>query len=147
MSDKSVPQAIVREMDGQLVLDDPAALAMIQAVGKHNCARTLEVNADRVAHFKKRVAELCLSTEDVVIVVLNVDDPNGELLADALMPGNNWQEIRDRGETPFARGIAKREGLQGALEILDKAAAEKLQNMKGLVVVVVDHCVAEIFSV
>lgn len=137
--------AIVKEVDGQLVLHDPIAAAVIGAVGKHNCRSTLELNADRVIHFKQRLSYHGLTAADAVIVLLNVDDPNGAALADILMPGYNWQEIRDRGEVPFARGLAMREGIEEALSLFDKEAAEKLHGMTEVAVVVVDHQVAEVF--
>lgn len=143
MSDQ--PRATVREISGQLVLDDPDAVAVMRAVGKHNCRGTLEINADRVEHFKHRLAERGLSPTEAVIVLLNVDDPNGGQIAEALMPGHNWQEYRDRGEVPFARGLAMREGIEGTLDIFDKEAADKLREMMVAAVVVVDHGVAEIF--
>ena len=140
------PRAVVHDVDGQLVLDDPNAMAVIHAVEKHNCRNTFELNADRVAHFKRRLAERGMTADQAVIVLLNVDDIHGSLLADALMPGHNWQEIRDRGEVPFARGLAMREGIQGALDTFDKEAAEKLQGMTDIAVVVVDRGVAEVFA-
>ena len=140
------PRAVVREIDGQLVLDDPDAVAVIHAVEKHNCRNTFEMNADRVAHFKRRLAERDMTADQAVIVLLNVDDVHGGPLADALMPGHNWQEIRDRGEIPFARGLAMREGIQGVLGTFDKEAAEKLQGMTDIAVVVVDRGVAEVFA-
>jgi len=51
---KREPMAVVREVNGQVVLDDPVALGIIHAVEKHNCRNTLEMNADRVVHFKRR---------------------------------------------------------------------------------------------
>ena len=86
-----------------------------------------------------------MTAEQAVIVILNVDDVHGGPLANALMPEYNWQEIRNRGEIPFARGLAMREGIQEVLDIFDKEAATKLQNMTDVAVVVVDHGVAEIF--
>ncbi|MFA6918921.1 MAG: hypothetical protein WC244_02270 [Patescibacteria group bacterium] len=141
------PQAVVREVDGVLVLDDPVALAFIQAVCKNNCRATLKMNTERVEHFKCRVAELNKSPEEVVIVVVNVDDVHGGPLAEALMPGYNWQEIRDCGEIPFARGLAMREGIQGMLDILDQeGSGKKLREMAGVAVVVVDHGVTEVYE-
>lgn len=138
--------AIVRKIDGQLVLDDPVALAIIQANGKQNCHNTFTLNADRVKHFKNRLAEKNMTAKDAVIVILNVDDIHGGPIADALMPGFNWQEIRNQGEVPFARGLAMREGIQEILRGFDEEAAKKLQEMSEVAVVVVDHGVAEIFA-
>ena len=144
MSKKS--RAVVREVGGKLVLVDPDAVAVIKAVEKHNCKNTLELNTDRVAHFKQRLTERGMTAAEAVIVVIKVDDVHGGPLAEVLMPGNNWQEIRDRGEIPFARGLAMRDGIQGYLEHFDREAAAKLKNMTDIAVVVVDHGVAEVFS-
>lgn len=142
----TAPRATVREIDGQIVLDDPDAVAMIRAVAKHNCRNTFDMNADRVTHFVRRIAERQLSPADVVIVLLNVDDRNGALIANGLMPVHDWQAYRDRGEIPFARGLAGRDGIQGVLELFDAEAAAKLRDAAGIAVVVVDHGVAEVFS-
>jgi len=139
------PRAVVREVDGQLVLDDPYAVAVIKAVEKHNCRNTLELNVDRVAHFKQRLMDRNMSADEAVIVVINVDDIHGGPLADALMPGHNWQEIRDRGEVPFARGLAMRDGIQEFLEHFDCEAATKLKEITDIAVVVIDRGVAEVF--
>ncbi len=141
------PMALVREVGGQLVLDDPAAEAVIKAVAKHNCKGTLDLNADRINHFKRRLAERGETPAEAVIVFIKVDDPNGGMLAQLLMPDHNWQEYRDRGEIPFARGLARRDGIQAALSIFDKEAAEKLRGLtEEVAVVVVDHGVAEVFA-
>lgn len=142
MSDE--PRAVVREIDGKLVLDDPDAMAVARAVAKFNCGDTLKANADRVEHFRRRAVELGRTPTELVIVLLNVDDGNGRALADVLMPGFDWQAIRDRGEVPFARGLAGREGVQKALDVIDKEAADKLRAMTILAVVIVDHGVAEV---
>ena len=145
-NNEDYPRAVVREVGGQLVLDDPDAVALIHAVNKLNCRNTLELNADRVEYFKRRMTERGMTASDAVIVILNVDDVYGGLLADVLMPGFDWQEIRDRGEIPFARGIAMREGIQEALGAFDKETATKLRDMTDAAVVIVDHGVAEVFA-
>lgn len=139
------PRAVVREIDGQLVLDDPDALAVVSVVGKHNCRTTFDMNADRVEHFKNRMVERELSGRDVVITVINVDDPHGGVLAEVLMPGHDWQAYRDRGEVPFARGLAGREGVQQFLDTIDREAAAKLSMVTEPAVVVVDHGVADVY--
>lgn len=146
-SEDGEPQgAVVREVNGQPVLDDPVAVAVIHAVEKYNCRNTLVINAERVEYFKRRLTERGMTPDQAVIVLLNVDDVHGGPLADILMPGHNLQEIRDRGEVPFARGLAMREGIQHALGAFDKDAALKLQSMTDVAVVVVDHGVAEVFA-
>src|SRR5574338_846388 len=140
------PTATVREIDGQIVLDDPQALAIIRAIEKHNCGATLALNADRVIHFKKRIRDLGKTVQEVCIVILNVDDHNGGMLADILMPGYDWDAIRAQGQIPFARGLTSRDTLQKGLVILDPEAGKKLEEAKGVAVVVMDHGVVEVFE-
>jgi hypothetical protein len=139
------PRATVREVDGRLVLDDPDGLAVLRAVSKHNCAATLEAHAERVPHLVGRIASRGLAPSDVVIVVIAVDDLHGRELAEALMPGTDWSAFRERGEAPYARGLAERAGITDALATFDAEAADKLRSHAGIAVVVVDHGVAEVF--
>jgi hypothetical protein len=131
---------------GRVILNDPDALAVITAVAKHNCRHTAELNRDRIQHFIRR-AELNMDVrqKSVVITIINVDDPHGRLIADVLMPHHNWQPYRDRGEVPFARGLATRGGIEDILGIFDQDARDKLVAMQGVAVVVVDHNVAEVY--
>lgn len=138
--------AVVRKVKGKIVLDDPEALAVARAVAKSNCRNTFEMNADRVQHFKGRIQERGLSAEQFLIVLLNVDDLHGGPIAELLMPNHNWQEYRDRGEVPYARGLAQRSGIQEIIGKFDTEAATKLSGMKGTAVAVVDHGVAEVFE-
>ena len=69
--------------DGQLILIDPTFAAVVKAIAKHNCKNTLEANADRIAHFRNRVVELGRSPKDTVIVIANVDDKAGGILAES----------------------------------------------------------------
>jgi hypothetical protein len=140
-------RATVREVNDQIVLDDPDALATANAVAKHNCRLTLDGQVDRVAHFKQRVR--CLQPDDVVIVLLNVDGQIGRQLTEILMPGQDamWQSLRDSGQVPFARGLAKRTGMQEFLDAVDRDAGDKLRAMADTVAVVVaDHGVVEVFE-
>ena len=140
------PTARVRKMNGQPILEDPMAVAVIQAIEKHNCRHTLKLHMERVNHFIRRIAEKGLDVDEWAIVILNVDDPNGGPLAEVLMPGADWQPYRDRGETPYARGLCSREGLQEGLDLLDKEAATKLRETKDeTAILVMDYGVIEVF--
>jgi hypothetical protein len=127
-------------------IDDPGTRAAVRAIEKVNCKRTLQLSADRVAHFRGRIAALNLSWDDVVIVLVNVDDTHGRLFADVLMPGHDWQPYRDRGEVPFARGLAPRKATEMGIGIFDAEAAAKLHGIREVAVVVIDHGVAEAFA-
>ncbi len=133
------PTATFREVDGQLVLDDPEALGVIAAVEAHNrrlarkgCRRTLDLQVDRVQHFLERIAARNMEPSDVVIVLISVDDSAWTRdLADALMPDSDWQAIRNRGEVPFARGLAGRAGIVDALDFIDPGATDALLRAHG----------------
>lgn len=134
--------------DGQLVLVDPQAFAAMLAVNKHNCLATAAVNAERIAYFKERVVTLGRTAVDTVIVILNVDDPNGGALAAALMPGMDrlWQGYRDEGKTPYARGLAVREGVLQFVYGQCHVTREEVESVTGLAVVIVDHGTAVILQ-
>jgi hypothetical protein len=137
--------SVVREIKGQLVLDDPEALAVIRAVNKCNCQNTLKLNAERIGYFKQRIVELGLPAKQAVIIILNVNDVHGGQITEILMPGHDWQEYRDRGEIPFARGIAERDGISELIGFFDKEAEAELSSMTDVAIVVVDHGVAKVF--
>lgn len=141
------PAACIRAINGQLVLDGPAALGVFRDVAKHNCGGLFDANAERIQHFARRVQERGLTAQEVVITVINVDDVHGRILADMLLPGHDWQAYRDRGEIPVARGLSGRDGIQGALALIDADAAKKLQEAAGLCVVVVDQGTAEVYQI
>jgi len=138
-------RAVVRIVDGQIVLDDPDALAMIRAIEKHNCKGMFTLNKERVRYFVDRIRQR-YSPKQVVITLINVDDPHGGPIADMLMPGQDWQTYRDRGEMPIARGIADRKSIEEVLALFDVEAADKLRRNEGVAIVVVDRGVAEIFA-
>ena len=138
---------MVKEIDGKLVLIDPEAVAIINAINKINCKAAFDINADRIEHFKRRIDELGKTPQEVIIGIISVDDEHGEVIADLVMPGVNWQEFRDRGEKPFARGLILRSFMQKELELFDPEAADKLKNSEGVLAVVVDCGVAEIYPV
>ena len=124
----------------------PEERGFVIGVQKSNCRATFEDNKDRVEHFKNRITELGKTPDEFVIVLVNADDYHGGPIADGLMPGANWQQIRDQGMIPIARGFVEREGMIEILGGFDHAAAEKLRAMQGLAVVVIDHEVAEVFA-
>lgn len=133
--------------DDSLVLVDPAAAAMVHVINDHNCREVLRGQVARVRYFERRVADRGDAPEDVVIVVINVDTTYGGPLAASLMPGADWSEARARGETPYARGLAGREGMQEWLDATGLPTASKLRDTLGLAVIVVDHEHAAVFAV
>lgn len=140
-------EAYITIIDGRTVLIDPVGYAMIQAVNKSNCENTYLNQIERVRHFKNRIAEKELDPKSVVIVLINVDSPYGGEVAEIIMPGHDWQQYRDNGQIPFARGLAMKEGVTELIATFDKEAAEKITQMEQIPVVVMDHGVVEIFPV
>lgn len=102
---------------------------------------------DRVEHFKNRITEKEMDPTTVVIVLINVDSPYGGEIAEVLMPGHDWQQYRDQGQIPFARGIVMKEDMIEMIALFDKEASEKITKIESVPVVVIDHSVAEIFPV
>jgi predicted HAD superfamily Cof-like phosphohydrolase len=140
-----IPPYVDRDENGQMFLVDPVGFAVATTVAKHNCKKTLELNAERAEHFRQRAIDLGKSNEEVVVLIANADDKYGADILRLAMPGYDFQAIRDRGEVPFGRGLCSREGVQDFLELMDDAAFQKLSKFDGLAVVVVDHGVADVF--
>ena len=152
MSNKPTARVVGTLPDGTILLEDPEALGAIAAVEAHNyhihkknCELTFSTQANRVQHFVSRIKERGDDPMNVVITLINVDDPHGGPLADILMPGINWQHFRDQGQVPYARGLAERQGIQNILGTIDSLAAKKLKNIQGIACVVVDWGVADVF--
>jgi hypothetical protein len=65
---------------------------------------------DSVPHFVHLAKQAVIAgrtTEEFIVLCVDVDDPTwGELINDAL-PKFDWQKFRDRGERPMARGTVE----------------------------------------
>ena len=134
--------AYVEQVGDGMVLHDPVSVGIVHAVAKQDCEVALGLNSDRIAHFKERAAIRGLSADQFVILILDVDDVYGGAMAECLMPGHDWQTYRDRGETPFARGLVNRDLVTEWLLIFDHTAYEELEEATKLSVVVVAYGVA-----
>ncbi|MFC1645247.1 hypothetical protein ACFL08_04440 [Patescibacteria group bacterium] len=63
------------------------------------------LNKERLEQMAHRaVFDKNMNPSDFLVVCIHVDDPAWTELVDFLMPGQNWQQYRDRGEKPVARG-------------------------------------------
>jgi hypothetical protein len=130
------------DADGRL--HDETAEAMVHAVERHNVRDMLvSTQLERVRYFEGRMAALKLSPTDYLIVVLNADDPNGGALAEILMPGHDWSEIRALGQIPYARGMVARQPMQ---ESLVGEAARELAEIDGIAVLVMDRGIVTAFA-
>ncbi|NCS99710.1 hypothetical protein GW765_01880 [Candidatus Parcubacteria bacterium] len=131
--------AYVKEIDGELVLIDPVAVELIDAINKANCFKTMQGQITRVQHFRKRMKELGKDPKDTIIVLINVDEELGGPLADVLTPDVDWQKFRDNGETPFSRGLTAKESIVSYVQIFDEKVAELLRSTDKETVLVIDH--------
>jgi hypothetical protein len=139
------PNAYVKEINGELVLIDPVAEALIDAIGKDNCFKTMKGQLERVQHFRKRMSELQKDPKEVVIVLINVDAPFGKDLAEALMPGHDWQQYRDQDQIPFARGLAMKESVAKYVKNFDEQVYDLMISSNDETVLVIDHGTAMAF--
>jgi hypothetical protein len=88
---------------------------------RNGCDHTYLINEDRIDYFQSRVAELGKNPAAVVVVVINVDEPSGfgRNLAESLMPGADWQSMRDLGQVPVRAGPGRaRRHRRGHWEVL-----------------------------
>lgn len=109
----------------------------------------LRANAQRIAHFRDRLLARQLDAAEVVIVVIDVDDRQGAVLAEHLMPGHDWDAYRARGEVPVARGLAGRAGVEDFVAHIAPPAAAELRAVRGPAVVVIaggQVCVGQVLS-
>jgi hypothetical protein len=61
-------------------------------------------NKDRLEHMAFRATKKGMAREEFLTIAIDVDDPYWSDLVENLMPGQDFQAIRDRGEKPVARG-------------------------------------------
>lgn len=77
-----------------------------------------ELNRERLEHLAFRAITVKgLKPEEFVATCIEVDDPAWTDLANYLVPNGNWQQYRDIGQMPVARGTSMAEGF---LEILSE---------------------------
>lgn len=150
------PEAFVEEKNGELILNDPVAEGIMIAVashnkrvGKENCRIVYEdpEQQERIKHFAERIRQRELNQREVVIVLISVDDIYGKPLVNHLMPGMDqmWQDFRNKGQKPFARGIVMRKEMEEIVSSIDNEAGVKLKEHKGIAVVVIDSGTVDIF--
>jgi hypothetical protein len=82
-------------------------------------ARFYDLNKTRMKELLARANE---KGEGWVAICIDVDDPTWTFVVDALMPGHNWDEYRQRGEKPVARGVVPRGVVVSTVEKMYPAA-------------------------
>ena len=68
-------------------------------------------NKDRLEHMAFIATKKGMAPKDFLTIAIDVDNPYWNDLVETLVPGQDWQEIRDRGEKPVARGTVCTEGI------------------------------------
>lgn len=87
------------------------------------------LNKDRLAQLARRARERTRDEGSAwCVVCINVDDPIFTFLVDLLMPGHPWQEYRDRGETPVARGVVPLDLLATVTKEIYPAAGDVIEG-------------------
>jgi len=76
---------------------------------RHNLFLADQFRLEQFAY--RAVNELNHAPHNIFIVCIDVDDTAWTELVDVLMPGYDWQSIRDQGQKPVARGIVQAEGM------------------------------------
>lgn len=144
---------VTTDESGQVVLHDPAAEGMIAAVNMvnreaawRNCGALFEANSDRVEHFRGRLMERGMNLAEWCMIVADVDDTNGGVIADLTMPGHDWDQYRARDEKPVARGSVNREWLREVIAVFDPMAAERMMRTENFIVVVVTSGIARVID-
>ncbi len=74
-------------------------------------------NIPALARLMKSAISKGKTPEDVMLVCIHVDDEPWTELADHLMPGHDWQQYRDLGQKPIARGSVERAGMEDILSV------------------------------
>ena len=64
-----------------------------------------QLNRERLCELACRAVALYrMAPAEFAVIALDVDDPAWTEVAELFLPGQDWQQYRDRGETPVARG-------------------------------------------
>lgn len=113
---------------------------------EEKCKDLFVNSSEEIKRFKERIGKLGRTSADTVIVIINVDDENYGGLGELLMPGHNWQQYRDKGLIPYAKGLVTRECIQSFLDATNERASDALSNMAGVVVAVFDCGIVALFA-
>jgi hypothetical protein len=105
---------------------EPVAYCPKDGLGAVDLERAAFWNAQDKAAMRRLAERATVKSTDhetqFLVACIDVEDPTWRFLVDLLMPGADWQAIRDRGESPVARGVVPRELVASVLEELYPAA-------------------------
>lgn len=86
------------------------------------------------ARARAKEADPAYEGQRFVVVCIDVDDSGWRRLVDHLMPGADWQQYRDRGERPVARGVVPRDFIAKVIADLYPAAGRLRDDVTNVVV-------------
>ena len=136
------------DSDGRVIPDpnaEPSEAIVAQLEAAHAFA---QANAADIKRLKEAAVANGRTGADSAIVLIHVDDRRGHLLADFLMPGHDWQQYRDAGAEPIARGPTDKDLLVAFLsETGLGTAATELQSSDELMTVVLHSDMALVLDV
>lgn len=82
-----------------------------------------ELNKERLEQLAFRATRKGLKLDQFLVVCIDVYDSTWTELVNLLMPNADWQQIRDRGEKPIARGTVRAELADYLCEIVPGIAS------------------------
>ncbi len=89
---------------------EPIAYCPKDSLGMVDLVRieVYNINRDRLAELALRAKAKETKESKFVVICIDANDSTWTPLVDILMPGHDWQSMRNRGEHPFARGVVPR---------------------------------------
>lgn len=76
-----------------------------------NRDRFFNLNKERLEHLAFKAIKKGFTPDEFITVAIDVDDPRWKEVVETVMPGHDWQVIRDRGEKPVAGGTVLGDGV------------------------------------
>lgn len=107
------------------------------------CNETYEDFIDYINFHKDK--ENSNQIEDAVIIIACFDDLNGRIICNAIDPDHDYQQIRNRGETPYITAVASKKESKEILSLLDSGIEDKLETLTDVPVVIIDYSAIAIF--
>lgn len=144
---------VTMDENGQAILHDETALGVMAVVEEHNrsiagenCRIIYQENLDRVSYFQERLTTTGRSPAEYCMLIADVDDTYGGMLAELTMPGQNWDTYREAGQKPIARGLVGKHWLHNVVEKFDPRVAEQMTFIEDFIVVVVASGIAHVIN-
>jgi len=93
---------------------------------RHNL---FELNVVRLAQLAYKGLNRGMKPDEFAVICIDVDDPTWTDEVEVLMPGHDWQQYRDHGEKPIARGNVSAEFCRYIGRIVPGISKELLKDV------------------